>query len=209
LVIDLGCGSGIWDAKLVRAGYRVLGIDSSVHMIRLAKKRAPKARFRTASYMNTRLPKCAAVTALGECFNYSSRPNGDNVAEFFKRVHKSLLPGGLFIFDIATPKRKVATVDHWEGNDWAILLRGERTSTTLTRRMVVYRKIGKQYRRSEEVHVLRLYRPTEIARWLRSAGFEIKILKSYRDFHFPNGLVVFVARKQVRGSTQNQQLKSR
>ena len=37
-VVDLGCGSGIWAALLLDAGYEVLGIDISPAMIRLAKK---------------------------------------------------------------------------------------------------------------------------------------------------------------------------
>ena len=37
-VIDLGCGSGIWAAALGRAGYDAYGIDSSRHMIALARR---------------------------------------------------------------------------------------------------------------------------------------------------------------------------
>jgi len=39
LVVDLGCGSGIWAAELTRRGYDVLGIDISRAMIRLARAR--------------------------------------------------------------------------------------------------------------------------------------------------------------------------
>ncbi|MCG8607729.1 methyltransferase domain-containing protein, partial [bacterium] len=46
LVIDLGCGSGIWAAELLKAGYDVLGVDISPAMIALAKKRAPEASFK-------------------------------------------------------------------------------------------------------------------------------------------------------------------
>jgi 2-polyprenyl-3-methyl-5-hydroxy-6-metoxy-1,4-benzoquinol methylase len=45
LVIDLGCGSGIWAQELIKAGYEVLGVDISTAMIELARKRAPQARF--------------------------------------------------------------------------------------------------------------------------------------------------------------------
>ena len=49
LVVDLGCGSGIWAAEASRAGYDVLGIDQSEAMIALARKRAPRrAGFRVA-----------------------------------------------------------------------------------------------------------------------------------------------------------------
>src|SRR5438477_3844110 len=66
-VIDLGCGSGIWAAELIRAGYDVLGVDQSKAMIRLARKKAPRAKFIQASFLDVKLPACDAVTSLGEC----------------------------------------------------------------------------------------------------------------------------------------------
>ena len=40
LVVDLGCGSGIWAQRLLDAGYKVLGLDISPAMVRLARKKA-------------------------------------------------------------------------------------------------------------------------------------------------------------------------
>src|SRR5689334_16023148 len=71
LVVDLGCGSGIWAQALLAAGYDVLGIDISPTMIRLARRKAPGARFLTGSLFSMSLPACAAVTAMGECVNYA------------------------------------------------------------------------------------------------------------------------------------------
>lgn len=42
LVVDLGCGSGIWARELTDAGYEVLGVDISGAMIRLARKKRPR-----------------------------------------------------------------------------------------------------------------------------------------------------------------------
>jgi SAM-dependent methyltransferase len=69
LVVDLGCGSGIWPRILTDAGYDVLGIDYSEEMLALARRRAPAARFRRASAFDARLPRCRAITALGEVLN--------------------------------------------------------------------------------------------------------------------------------------------
>src|SRR5207249_3837277 len=52
LVVDLGCGSGIWARELCHAGYEVLGIDQSEAMIGLARARAPRAEFLTASFLD-------------------------------------------------------------------------------------------------------------------------------------------------------------
>src|SRR5579862_20434 len=70
LVIDLGCGSGIWATELARAGFKVLGVDISPSMIRLAQRRVRGAEFQVASLFKARLPGCVAVTSLGECLNY-------------------------------------------------------------------------------------------------------------------------------------------
>jgi len=70
LVIDLGCGSGLWARRLADAGYDVLGIDLSPDMIALALRRVPQASFRTASFLDADFRQCTAITSLGECFNY-------------------------------------------------------------------------------------------------------------------------------------------
>src|SRR6202008_3944336 len=116
LVVDLGCGSGIWAAELIRRGYDVRGIDSSSAMIELARKQGPAARFVNASFLNAKLPACDAVTAIGEVFNYTfDRRNGPRqLAQLFRRVHQALRPGGAFIFDIAEPGRALRRA-HAEG----------------------------------------------------------------------------------------------
>jgi len=51
LVVDLGCGIGHWALELNRAGYRVLGVDQSPAMIRLARRKAPASKFKAASFL--------------------------------------------------------------------------------------------------------------------------------------------------------------
>src|SRR5215470_4601875 len=70
LVVDLGCGSGLWARELVNSGYRVLGIDISEAMIDLARSRVPEAEFRVGSLFDVDIPPCQAVTSISECFNY-------------------------------------------------------------------------------------------------------------------------------------------
>ena len=59
LVVDLGCGSGIWAKALVDAGYQVVGVDKSPAMIEIARQRVPEATFHVASFVefpDTALP---------------------------------------------------------------------------------------------------------------------------------------------------------
>ena len=197
LIVDLGCGSGIWAAELVRSGYDVLGIDISRPMIELARKRAPAAQFINASFLSAKLPPCDAVTAIGECFNYTfdRRNSRRALARFFRRVYETLAPGGVFIFDIAEPGRSLRRA-YAQGKDWAILFEAEAGRDLLVRRMTTFRRVGKLYRRSQETHRLRLYRSSDIAAELRGAGFAVRVLRAYGRMPLPPGNAAFVATKR-------------
>lgn len=82
LVVDLGCGSGILAKVLVRSGYRVMGVDASTDMIRLARQRVPEGEFVKRSLHTVALPACAAVTAIGESLNYRSASNSQGQVEY-------------------------------------------------------------------------------------------------------------------------------
>src|SRR6266571_1959852 len=186
LVVDLGCGSGIWASELSRAGYDVLGIDLSTSMIEIARKRAPKAKFRVGSLLKVEVPVCDAVTSLGECLNYlfDEINSIDQLRRLFRRVYSALNPGGLFVFDIAEPGRgKGPRQKHRKGKDWAVLVEVEEDAKTnrLTRRITTFRKRGKSYVRDEEVHVLQLYKRSAIVSELRGAGFRVRSVRAYGE----------------------------
>jgi SAM-dependent methyltransferase len=200
LVIDLGCGSGLWARELVNAGYDVLGIDISVAMIEIARRRVPQGEFHVGSLLKAKLPLCDAVTSLGECFNYLFDKNNSisELRKLFRRVYAVLKPGGLLIFDVAEPGRgKGPRQKHKKGDDWAVMVEvDEDTSTNrLTRRITSFRRVGEQYERDEELHLLQLYRRSEIARELRDAGFRVRTVRAYGDQPMIEGCVGFVALK--------------
>jgi len=202
LVVDLGCGSGLWAKALTQANYQVLGVDISESMIAIAQKRVPHAEFRVDSLFNTDIPPCNAVTSLGECFSYLFDPdnNRQTLIQLFHRIYKSLTPGGVLIFDIAEAGQVVhgnSTQKFTEGKDWIVLVEKEenRSQAILTRRIITFRKVGEHYRRDEEIHRVRLYRATQIATDLRNLGFRVQTTRSYGSYHLPKGTVAFVARK--------------
>jgi SAM-dependent methyltransferase len=202
LVVDLGCGSGIWARELSDAGYDVLGIDISPAMIELARKRVPRGEFRVESLLRARLPECDAVTSLGECLNYLF-DRGNTIGQLrrlFGRIYAALKPGGVFVFDIAEPGRgKGPRQKHREGKDWAVLVEVDEDPRTnlLTRRITSFRKIGDLYKRDEETHRLRLYKKSEIANQLRETGFRVKTISGYGRQPMIEGCVGFVARKPL------------
>ena len=70
-VVDLGCGTGILASALLDEGYRVLGVDLSADMLRLARDTAPRADFVQASFVDVELPPCGAIVSVGQCLGYA------------------------------------------------------------------------------------------------------------------------------------------
>jgi SAM-dependent methyltransferase len=200
LVVDLGCGGGHWARELNRAGYEVLGVDQSRSMIRLARRRAPQSRFQIGSMREVALPACDAVTSIGECLNYRFDRAGKPLPRLFQRIFQALRPGGVFVFDIAGPDRipNPRPRNHGtEGPDWAVLVHtdGDPRRSILQRRIVAFRKVGRRYRRTEELHVLRLYSVEFVAAALRRCGFRVEVLRAFGRFRLPAGVRGFVAIK--------------
>jgi SAM-dependent methyltransferase len=206
LVIDLGCGSGIFAEPIAGAGYDVLGVDVSRPMLNLARRRVPEATFRRGSLRDVGLPRAVAVAGIGECFNYFvDRPISERrLANLFRRIHRALVPGGVLLFDMAAPGRARVSVHAktvFEAPDWAILVNAEedRKRNILTRRITSFRKAGSLYRRSEEVHRQRLFEKSAVLRLLREAGFRARSLPGYGELRFPRGLVGYLGSKATSG----------
>jgi len=197
LVVDLGCGSGIWAKHLLDAGYQVLGADLSPAMIALARQQAPRADFRVESWHTLALPACRAITALGEVLCY--RPNGPRMLPpLFRRAARALSPGGLFIFDLAEvglDRNRPPTGR--EGKDWACLVRFEYDDARhqLIRHITTFREVNTTYRRHEETHRVQLYHRRAVLEMLREAGFQVRMVRRYGDYALLPGRIGFIARR--------------
>jgi SAM-dependent methyltransferase len=203
LVVDLGCGSGILAADLVLSGYQVVGYDLSPAMVAIARKRVPTATFHAGSIWDVDLPSpCVAVAATGEIFNYlfDARNPNRRLQHLFARIHNALTPGGVLLFDIATPGRVPGGTrkTYTAHDDWACLYEATEDPRlrNLTRDITTFRRAGNMFRRSHEVHRLQLYESTEIVQKLRHVGFVVKRLNAYGGFSMPTGLRAFLARKK-------------
>jgi SAM-dependent methyltransferase len=200
LVVDLGCGSGIWARRLTDAGYEVVGVDISPAMIRLARRRAPEAAFHAKSFLAFQFPRCRAVTAFGEvlCYLFDAQSSDKALASLFERVTAALEPGGLLVFDVpevGLDKGRPPTFR--EGEDWACLVRFDYDdgAEQLTRRITTFRKVGTLYRRQEEAQRLQLYRRGQISKMLRQAGLRVRTVRRIGAAELLPGRVGFIARK--------------
>jgi SAM-dependent methyltransferase len=201
LVIDLGCGTGRWVKELVKAGYDCRGIDQSSEMVRYAQQVAPEVFFTVESIFESPLPKCNAVTSMGECLNYrfkDARTSKTALKKLFQRVHDALEPGGVFVFDIATPARAPKgkpRIHRRDGKDWAIVSVTTKIPGGLRRSILFFRRYGELYRRGTETHDLTLYSVAEILMSLRRCGFKAIRLPAKGYFQEVPGMAWFLAVK--------------
>jgi len=195
LVVDVGCGSGIAARHFVQRGYDVVGIDASRAMIRLARARAPHARFRVASIDRAALPPCDAVTAIGEVVTYVGG-GLPALARFFRRARAALRPGGVLVFDfMESAAKRTYAAKSFAGPGWALASQAtfDAARRVLTRRMAIVRTVAGRVRCARETHRVRIYRRQEIADALARAGFRARMSRSYGRCRLLPGDVVVVA----------------
>jgi SAM-dependent methyltransferase len=204
LVVDLGCGSGIWARALLGEGYAVLGVDASSSMLALARRNAPGARWKRGSAYDVELPRCDAVTAIGEVLGYlppgTTRPPPH--ARLFRKLYRALRPGGVLAFDLLVRGRdRPLAYRSWrEGKSWSILheIREHAQHARLERRIVTFRRHGATWRRSEELHRVVVAETRAVLRNLRAAGFQARTAQGYGRFPMLERRLAFIARKPSR-----------
>jgi ubiquinone/menaquinone biosynthesis C-methylase UbiE len=178
VVLDAGCGNGRHAWPLVRAGYEVVGIDSS-RMLLTAARRAPPAvrrpRFMPGSY--TVLPFGAgtfnAVLCLGTALGYLGEAADREALREFRRV---LAPPGRLVVEILHRGEIGARLSEQEERPLASggVLRFER-------RFDGTRGVMRETQRLEDgsgnglprAYELRVYSEHELRRMLEDAGFAV------------------------------------
>ena len=187
---------------LERRGYEAIGVDASPALVKVARRTAPSAVVHHRSVYDFPLPKCDAVTAIGEVLSYfpPGRTAKPALASLFRRVAAALRPGGLFVFDIMVAMRATPPAYRsWRaGESWAMIadVRENARRSRLTRDIVTFRRVGRGYRRGHERHVLAIERRDVITAALRRAGFSVHTSTRYGDAKLAPGRLVFVAHKR-------------
>ena len=200
LVVDLGCGGGVWLRELCKAGYEALGIEISPAFVALSRETAPEARLVESSLYEAAIPTCAAVTAISEVLCYRDGAESEApLDDLFGRVFQALQPGGLFLFDliVADPALDLPRQSWRAGADWAVMaeLTEDRATGRLAREILLFRELSGGYRRSQERHFQRVFASAEIEQALRSCGFAVSSGRFYGAFELPPRRMAFRAQK--------------
>ncbi len=174
-VVDVGCGGGLWLLALAEAGFEAIGIEPSPTLAALARKTAPPCEVLERSAYDGVLPEARAITAIGEVLSYFEAESRPPLESFFECCAKALEEGGLIVFDVIVEAS--GTLDAktwWAEDDWAILIevREPLEDRCVIREITTFRRVGDAFRRRHETHRQAVYRPVEVERALRAAGFE-------------------------------------
>ena len=197
--VDVGCGAGVTTRALVDHGFAVTGIDVSPALLSIARRAVPEASFLEASAHDADLGRCDAVLAVGEVLSYHA-PEVDaeaRVRAFFARVAEALGEGGLFVFDLIGTRGPSLDAKGWRSEEeWAVLHQTVEADGRLTRTTETFVRDGARYRRSREVHHVRLFAEEEVGAWLVTAGFDVEMARAYAgEPLLPRRYAVFATRR--------------
>lgn len=207
--VDLACGTGSVAMLLAREGLRVTGVDLSEEMLTVASQKAQRLpqppRFVCQPLQRLRLPRGVdlAVCAL-DSLDYITDP--EDCREAIRRVYKALNPGGIFIFDVNTP-RKLRAMDGQvfldEDDDVYCVWRGEfdEGSNICSYGMDLFQRQGDVWHRSFEEHREYAYSQQQLTQYLQAAGFCRVRVYGDRRFDAPGPeeqRIYFSARKGIR-----------
>lgn len=177
-VVELGCGTGTLAAILAGRGYPMIAVDLSPDMLSVAAEKCEGLDVQLVCQDMSRLALPTQVDAVICCLdslNYVTRPA--QVQRTFRRVFEALKPGGLFLFDVKTPRAL-------EGADGQLYLdeneevfcvwRGDydkrRRICGYGIDLFVLQEDGSWYR-DGEYHEEYAYTMEELSLWLADAGF--------------------------------------
>lgn len=174
-ILDICCGPGHLAALLIKAGYRVTGIDSSSAMIELARKNAPAGEFAVQDVRTLQASqKFDAALSTFDSLNHLMTP--DDLEAAFQNVFAALRERARFLFDLNMEEGFRA---RWRGSigisrdDYACILRPSyRPEERLGRYdITTFLPTGPAWQRRDFTITERCYADYEIRSLLDRAGF--------------------------------------
>ena len=178
--LDVGCGGGWFTRAFSRVGYTVTGLDKSSQMLDFAQAKAIEEGLRgeyiLGDIASMKLPKrFDFATAINDCVNYIPK---NKLVSAFKNISGALKKGGVFLFDISSPRKfneKIAntvSVDDREEITYLAFNRVCENEVTMEVTLFSKRADG-TYERADETHVQYIYTEEEIIGALEKAGFSL------------------------------------
>jgi ubiquinone/menaquinone biosynthesis C-methylase UbiE len=198
LLVDLACGTGNSTVPWVRRGLRVVGVDRSEAMLRVARRKSSAVRWYRQDLRRLRLAERAdVVTCHFDALNHVLREA--DLQRVFDNVARVLREGGLFQFDLNTRhmlrwlggrQKLLRAGRHWYMADNAF----DPSTGIATFRQVWFVARGRLFRRMEVVVRERAYDDRDLRRMLRRAGMDLVEVRVQRTVAGRPGRKVYLAR---------------
>jgi 2-polyprenyl-3-methyl-5-hydroxy-6-metoxy-1,4-benzoquinol methylase len=109
-IIDVGCGTGNHSVRLSKLGYEVTGVDVSLSMLKIARKKGANSRVRFIHGGMKKLGKTQrkgqkfdAAICLGQVFSHLL--TNKDLQTFLNGLHRLLKKNGLFVFSAKNAKK--------------------------------------------------------------------------------------------------------
>ena len=206
LVLDLCCGTGRMTGRLHNLGYDMIGVDSSVEMLEIAREKTPA----DCLYLNQDMREfelygtVRAVVSVCDSMNYLTED--EDLVRVCKLVNNYLDPGGIFLFDVNTEYKYRDligdTVIAEDREDVSFIWYNEydRDLHQNTIDLSVFvREEGDLFRKYSEIHVQKGYTCSRIIRLIRESGLElIGAFDGYtpKPAHEKSERIVFIAEEK-------------
>lgn len=201
-VAELGCGTGEITQRLAAKHYDMIGIDSSIEMLEIAREKSSDSGIlyicqdmREFELYGT----VEAVVSVCDSMNYIT--SDTDMLKVFRLVNNYLGPGGIFLFDMNTPyKYEKVLADNtfaenreegsfiWENTfdkktginqyDLTLYIRDDISDNEVKIEAddndvdEEYEDDGHSFFRFEEQHLQKAYQPSEIISLLKQAGLK-------------------------------------
>jgi len=205
-ILDLACGTGTLTHLLAARGYETLGVDSSPDMLSIAAQKAfddchcpPVFICQEMEELDLYGTVDAAVCSL-DGINYL---HPDQLPAAFNRVHLFLEPGGVFIFDIHTPRHLrrmngAACVDETDDAFCVWCAEFDKGEAACHYGFDIFEKSGDTWSRSREEHTQYAHKPKTLMKMLKGVGFaDTRLIKASKKLPSLTGRRVFItARKK-------------
>ena len=201
--LDIGCGGGWFTRAFQKAGFIMTGMDISPEMLDFAQETAFKEGARS-EYLLGDITKFKSpkkydfATAINDCVNYIPKNKLDAA---FKCVKAALVKGGVFLFDISSPKKfheKIAntvSVDDRDEVTYMSFNKEEEDGVTMEVTLFVRQADGR-YERLDESHRQYCYSQEEIITALEKNGFTLLAVEGHlgEDISVTDR-ILFIAKK--------------
>ena len=198
--MDVGCGTGVFLERAIKAGIDAVGIDASPEMISVAAKRVNSDRVRMARMQELKeVETYDGIVSLSWSFNYLK--SVAEATDVLTRFFKALKPGGRLILQIAHAPNARGTLNEdrepgpdGQSDDVLFLYRFSQVkdNSDQMRAQYVY---GCQSRAELffEEHVLNASDANKVAVLATEVGFKrVELLDSWRGESLASSVSVFL-----------------